>query len=202
MGSVGNEPRFPRHRVAFSNFLPFPATPSPPPVLRHTHPSSGGLSVHIPAALVLFRVTAPFIFRSFALAEISRFAAGREFTSVASASSPPSPPQGKSKSLQIKEAPTRVNLPVLFEWMASLLHPIAAGSTFLSSFPSFLPSFLSYFCVSLESFSLNIDPRKRAFHAVVCSRCSRQSKPLNSHSFCFFFFSFLEIKTLEINFVR
>ena len=132
--SVGNEPRFPRHHVAFSNFLPFSLPPTSP---RHVLRYSPHLDVHIPAALVLFRVTAPFIFRSFALAEISRFAARREFTSVDSP-----PPQGKSKSLQIKEAPTRVNLPVLFEWMASLLHPIAAGSTFLSFLPSFLPSLL------------------------------------------------------------
>lgn len=33
----------------------------------------------------------------------------------------------KTKSLQIKEAPSRVNLPVLFEWMTSLLRSIVAS---------------------------------------------------------------------------
>lgn len=41
------------------------------------------LGVHIPAPLVLFRVTAPFIFRSFASAEVSRFAVEIKFTMVA-----------------------------------------------------------------------------------------------------------------------
>lgn len=51
----------------------------------------------------------------------------------------------KTKSLQIKEAPSRVNVPVLFKWMASLLRSIVASVDQLS--PRRLLFLSSFLCV-------------------------------------------------------